>query len=201
MKETANALVEAIAGLNDEEKTQLEREGDLLRASQRYADSLAGVSEELIGLPLEEVNGFFAEQSGVLDEAFRSGELAEEEYRRLAEVLGVLEQQVIDLNKREALVKIGVDTTNVPQQYINQLFGADGTMDLEGFGTSVGTFLGGGGSPTIPTGGGGGGVNNTTSYININVNDADPTAVLDALERSVRENGSAPVATSTLTRK
>ena len=149
----------------------------------------------------EEVNGFFAEQSGVLDEAFRSGELAEEEYRRLAEVLGVLEQQVIDLNKREALVKIGVDTTNVPQQYINQLFGADGTMDLEGFGTSVGTFLGGGGSPTIPTGGGGGGVNNTTSYININVNDADPTAVLDALERSVRENGSAPVATSTLTRK
>ena len=201
VKETANALVEAIAGLNDEEKTQLEREGDLLRASQRYADSLAGVSEELIGLPLEEVNGFFAEQSGVLDEAFRSGELAEEEYRRLAEVLGVLEQQVIDLNKREALVKIGVDTTNVPQQYINQLFGADGTMDLEGFGTSVGTFLGGGGSPTIPTGGGGGGVNNTTSYININVNDADPTAVLDALERSVRENGSAPVATSTLTRK
>ena len=74
-------------------------------------------------------------------------------------------------------------------------------MDLEGFGTSVGTFLGGGGSPTIPTGGGGGGVNNTTSYININVNDADPTAVLDALERSVRENGSAPVATSTLTRR
>ena len=200
VKETANALVEAIAGLNDEEKTQLEREGDLLRASQRYADSLAGVSEELIGLPLEEVNGFFAEQSGVLDEAFRSGELAEEEYRRLAEVLGVLEQQVIDLNKREALVKIGVDTTNVPQQYINQLFGADGTMDLEGFGTSVGTFLGGGGSPTIPTGGG---ASNTTSYmnINVNVNDADPTAVTNALEKYVRENGSAPVATSTLTRK
>ena len=200
VKETANALVEAIAGLNDEEKTQLEREGDLLRASQRYADSLAGVSEELIGLPLEEVNGFFAEQSGVLDEAFRSGELAEEEYRRLAEVLGVLEQQVIDLNKREALVKIGVDTTNVPQQYINQLFGADGTMDLEGFGTSVGTFLGGGGSPVLPVGGTGTTTNSNTT-VNVSVLDADPTAVVNAIEKYVRENGSAPVATSTLTRK
>ena len=200
VKETANALVEAIAGLNDEEKTQLEREGDLLRASQRYADSLAGVSEELIGLPLEEVNGFFAEQSGVLDEAFRSGELAEEEYRRLAEVLGVLEQQVIDLNKREALVKIGVDTTNVPQQYINQLFGDDGTLDLEGFGTSVGTFLGGGGSPVLPVGGTGTTTNSNTT-VNVSVLDADPTAVVNAIEKYVRENGSAPVATSTLTRR
>ena len=158
------------------------------------------MGEELIGLPLEDINGFFAEQSGVLDEAFRSGELAEEEYRRLAEVLGVLEQQVIDLNKREALVKIGVDTTNVPQQYINQLFGADGTMDLEGFGTSVGTFLGGGGSPTIPTGGRATTTNSQTT-VNVSVLDADPTAVVNAIEKSERENGSAPVATSTLTRK
>lgn len=200
VKETAVTLVEAIAGLNDEEKTQLEREAELLRASERYANALAGVGEELVGLPVEEVNGFFAEQKTVLDDAFRSGELAEEEYRRLTGVLGELEQQVIDLNNRDALIKIGVDTTNVPQRFINQLFGDNGQMDVGGFASEVAGFVGAG-SPTMPTGGGGGGVNNTTSYININVNDADPTAVLDALERGVRENGSAPIRTSTLTSK
>ncbi len=220
VKETANTLVEAIAGLNDEEKTQLEREGELLRASQRYADSLAGVSEELIGLPLEEVNGFFNEQSSVLDEAFRSGELAEEEYRRLTEVLNNLEQQVRDLNNVEALIKIGVDTRGVPQSFINMLFDDAGQLNTLGFGASVAAFLGAtpmatGGIVTQPqlsligeagpeavipldrlgsTGGG-------HSTINITVQDADPTAVVNAIEKYVRENGSAPVATSTLTRR
>jgi hypothetical protein len=92
-----------------------------------------------------------------------------------------------------------VDTTNVPQAYINQLFGDDGTLDLEGFGTSVGNFLGGG-SPTIPTGGGATTTNSQTT-VNVSVLDADPTAVVNAIEKYVRENGSAPVATSTLTRR
>jgi len=142
VKETAVDLVTAIAGLNDEEKTQLQREGDLLRASERYADALAGVGEELIGLPVQEINGFFAEQKTVLDEAFRAGELAEGEYRRLTSVLGDLEQQVIDLNKREALVKIGIDTSGVPQSFVNMLFGAGGQLDIAGFGASVAGFLG-----------------------------------------------------------
>ena len=154
VKETAVDLVAAIAGLNDEEKTQLEREGDLLRASERYADALAGVGEELIGLPVEDINGFFDEQATVLDEAFKAGELAEGEYKRLTEVLGDLEQQVIDLNKREALIKIGVDTTNVPQSAIDMLFNDAGQLDLEGFGTSIAGFLGAGPKATpMATGG------------------------------------------------
>ncbi len=199
VKETSNALVEAIAGLNDEEKTQLEREGDLLRASQRYADSLAGVSEELVGLPIEEVNGFFAEQSGVLDEAFRSGELAEEEYRRLTQVLSELEQQVRDLNNVEALIKIGVDTRGVSQNFVNQLFNDQGVLDTTSFGAGVAGFLGGG-SPVLPVGGTGT-TSNSNTTVNVSVLDADPTAVVNAIEKYVRENGSAPVATSTFTRK
>ena len=220
VKETANTLVEAIAGLNDEEKTQLEREGELLRASQRYADSLAGVSKELVGLPIEEVNGFFDQQSTVLDEAFRSGELAEEEYRRLTEVLSDLEQQVRDLNNVEALIKIGVDTRGVPQSFVNMLFDDVGQLDTLGFGASVAGFLGAtpmatGGivrQPQLSLIGEAGpeavipldrltstGIGHST--INITVQDADPTAVVNAIEKYVRENGSAPVATSTLTRR
>ena len=223
VKETAVDLVAAIAGLNDEEKTQLEREGDLLRASERYADALAGVGEELIGLPVEDINGFFDEQATVLDEAFKAGELAEGEYKRLTEVLGDLEQQVIDLNKREALIKIGVDTTNVPQSAIDMLFNDAGQLDLEGFGTSIAGFLGAGPKATpMATGGivrkpqlsliGEAGPEAVIpldrlgsmgghSTINITVQDADPTAVVNAIEKYVRENGSAPVATSTLTRR
>jgi TP901 family phage tail tape measure protein len=218
VKETAVTLVEAIAGLNDEEKTQLEREAELLRASERYANALAGVGEELVGLPVEEVNGFFAEQKTVLDDAFRSGELAEAEYRRLTSVLSDLEQQVIDLNKRDALIKIGVDTSGVPQSFINLLFGADGEMDIGGFAASVAagfTPMATGGIVTQPTlgliGEAGpeavipldrlGSTSGGHSTINITVQDADPTAVVNAIEKYVRENGSAPVATSTLTRR
>ena len=100
------------------------------------------------------------------------------------------------------------------------LFGGDGQLDLEGFGTSVAGFLGAtpmatGGIVTQPTLGligeagpeaiipldrlGSTGAGHST--INITVQDADPTAVVNAIEKYVRENGSAPVATSTLTRR
>ncbi len=218
VKESAVDLVAAIAGLNDEEKTQLEREGDLLRASEKYANALAGVGEELIGLPVEEVNGFFDEQASVLDEAFKAGELAEEEYRRLTSVLGDLEQQVIDLNKRDILLNMEINTDKVPQSFINMLFGADGQVDIGGFVASVAagfTPMATGGIVTQPTLGligeagpeavipldrlGSTGAGHST--INITVQDADPTAVVNAIEKYVRENGSAPVATSTLTRR
>jgi TP901 family phage tail tape measure protein len=219
VKETAVTLVEAIAGLNDEEKTQLEREAELLRASERYANALAGVGEELVALPVEEVNGFFAEQKTVLDDAFRSGELAEEEYRRLTGVLGELEQQVIDLNKRNILLDMKINLpTGVPQSFINMLFNADGQADIGGFVTDVAagfTPMATGGIVTQPTlgliGEAGpeavipldrlGSTSGGHSTINITVQDADPTAVVNAIEKYVRENGSAPVATSTLTRR
>lgn len=220
VRETAVDLVGAIAGLNDEELTQLERESALLKASEQYAGALAKVGEELIGLPVEEVNGFFDEQANVLDEAFKNGELAEEEYRRLTDVLGELEQQVIDLNKRDALIKIGVDTSGVPQGFINMLFGADGQMDVEGFGASVAGFLGAtpmanGGIVKKPTlsliGEAGpeavipldklGSSRNAPMNITINVSDADPQAVVDALEKYVRENGSAAISTTTTIRR
>ena len=99
----------------------------------------------------------------------------------------------------EALIKIGVDTRGVSQNFVNQLFNDQGVLDTTSFGAGVAGFLGGG-SPVLPVGGTGT-TSNSNTTVNVSVLDADPTAVVNAIEKYVRENGSAPVATSTFTRK
>ena len=199
VREKADELSEALRIQNHHWLDQLEREGALTRASQNYANAMAGISEELIGMPLEEINGFFDEQETMLDKAFKSGELAAGEYERLTQVLRDLEQQVMDLNNVEALIKIGVDTRGVSQDFINSMFTGEGEMDLEGFGAGVSGFLGGG-SPSLPSGGSGG--NSTNTVVNVNMPaGVDGQTVVDAIETYARENGSAPIATTTLVRQ
>ena len=212
-------LAEAVAGLNDEEKTQLERQTDLVKASQDVAKAIADTVQTFDDLTDPAVNEFLETNKERLDELKQV--MPEEEFRRLVDVLFELEKQVDVLNNIDAMIDVGVNFSGFPPELMQLMGGATPTPELLNataglFGSiaGFGSFAEGGivRQPVLGLVGEAGpeaiipldrlgstGVGN--SIINITVNDADPIAVVNAIEKYVRENGSAPVATSTLTRR
>lgn len=220
VQDTFVDLAEAIAGLNDEEKTQLERQTDLVKASQEVAQAIADTVQEFDDLTDPAVNEFLQTNKERLDELKKV--MPEEEFQRLVNVLKDLETQVGILNNIDAMIDVGVNFAGFPPELMQLMGGAEATPESLSATTSViGTGLAGfagfaeGGIVRKPVLGliGEAGPeaiipldrmsSNSAGHstINITVQDADPTAVVNAIEKYVRENGSAPVATSTLTRR
>lgn len=220
VKDTFVDLAEAITGLNDEEKTQLERQTDLVKASKDVAQAVADTIQEFDDLTDPAVAAFLEDVKGELDNLKNT--MPDQEFKNLVDVLFELEKQVDVLNNIDAMIDVGINFAGYPPELMQLLGGAEATPEMLSatagvIGSGLAGFAGfaeggivrkpvlgligeAGPEAIIPldrmgsTGGG-------HSTINITVQDADPTAVVNAIEKYVRENGSAPVATSTLTRR
>jgi TP901 family phage tail tape measure protein len=220
VQDTFVDLAEAIAGLNDEEKTQLERQTDLVKASQEVAQAIADTVQTFDDLTDPAVNEFLQTNKERLDELKKV--MPEEEFQRLVDVLFELEKQVDVLNNIDAMIDVGINFSGLPPELMQIMGGAALTPELISATTSVvggklagfGSFADGGiiTQPTlgligeagpeavIPLNQMGSMGGNTNVTINMPAG-VDGQAVVDAIEAYARENGAAPIATTALVRQ
>jgi flagellar biosynthesis regulator FlaF len=121
-------LGEAIVGLNDEEKTQLERQIDLIQASKNLADSVVDTIEAFDDLADPAVTTFLEDMIGDLDNL--KGTMPDEEFQRLVDVLFNLQNQVDTLNNLELMIDAGINFSGVPPELMQLMGGATPTPEL-----------------------------------------------------------------------
>jgi len=121
-------LGEAIVGLNDEEKTQLERQIDLIQASKNLADSVVDTIEAFDDLADPAVTTFLNDMIGELDTL--KGTMPDEEFQRLVDVLFNLQNQVDTLNNLELMIDAGINFSGVPPELMQLMAGATPTPEL-----------------------------------------------------------------------
>ena len=213
-------LATAISELNNEEKTQLKRQTDLVTASKDVAQAISDTIETFDDLTDPAVNEFLQENKDRLDDLKKV--MPDEEFQRLVDVLFELEKQVDVLNNIDAMIDVGINFSGMPPELMEIMGGAALTPELISATTSVvggklagfGSFADGGviTKPTlgligeagpeavIPLNqmGSMGGTTNVTVNMPAGV---DGQAVVDAIEAYARENGAAPIATTALVRQ